>query len=94
MIIIFGSYVKGEEIKNSDIDIAVIDSNFKIKDKIREFASRHNKEVHLQYMKKTSFEEGLREKDTLAIEIARNHVVINNTQAFVDIMWRYFNESR
>ncbi|MCK4428882.1 MAG: nucleotidyltransferase domain-containing protein [Candidatus Aenigmarchaeota archaeon] len=91
-VILFGSYAKGEETSRSDIDLLIIrDGNEnKVMGAIKEFADRHNKEVHLHKMKKEDFESGLKEKDHFVIEILKNHIIWNNSPLFVDIFWRYF----
>ena len=94
-IILFGSYVKGNYRKESDIDILVIkDRGEKIIKALSEFGARHGKTIQIQRMTQDNFEKGLRDRDTLVLEIVKNHVVLNNSDTIVNILWRYYNEIR
>src|SRR3989339_576463 len=67
MIILFGSYAKGNETKNSDIDIYLETNDNKIKNKIKELNS------------KLSIKIGEFDLNSLLIkEIIKNHVIIKN----------------
>lgn len=96
-LILFGSYANWKEKKGSDIDLLVIryGSEKEMKrmiSKIEEFSSRHNIVMQIQKTTLKQFETGIREKDNLVVEIIRNHVVLNNTEVLVDILWRHYNE--
>ncbi len=93
-IILFGSYVKDEKTKESDIDIVILGGTKQLTEKLEEFWGRHNIEAHIQKISPKTFSEGLRNRDPLVTEIIKNHIVLNNTFAFVDILWRYYNEGR
>lgn len=92
-LILFGSYVKGEEKKGSDIDILLIKNGNEggIINKINEFSKRHKITIQVQKTTQEQFEAGVKEKDNLVVEIIKNHVTLNNAEVFVDILWRYFN---
>ena len=94
-IMLFGSYVKGNYNKESDIDILIIkDRNGKIIKSLSGFGTRHGKAVQTQRMTQDSFEKGLRERDTLVLEIVKNHIILNNSDTIVNMLWRYYNEIR
>ncbi|KKS53545.1 MAG: polymerase beta domain protein region protein [Parcubacteria group bacterium GW2011_GWA2_42_28] len=95
-IMLFGSYAKGNYRKESDIDVLIIkDRNEKnIVKSLSEFGTRHGKTIQVQRMTQDSFEKGLRDRDTLVLEIVKNHVVLNNSDTIVNILWRYYNEIR
>jgi len=93
-VILFGSYAKGTETKESDIDIVIIKDNNEphITKVLRDFAQRHNKTVQIQNLSKEQFESGVRRKDHLVIEIVKNHIMLNNNEYFIDVLWRYYHE--
>ena len=93
-MILFGSYSKGEEAKDSDVDILILKDGKeqKIENIIKEFAKRHNIEIQLQKMTGNQFESGIRERDNLIVEIVNNHIILNGSEFFVDMLWRNFHE--
>ena len=93
-VFLFGSYAKGTETKESDIDIVIIKDNNEphITKVLRDFAQRHNKTVQIQNLSKEQFESGVRRKDHLVIEIVKNHIMLNNNEYFIDVLWRYYHE--
>lgn len=73
MIILFGSYAKGNEKKNSDIDIYLETTKNKMKNKINEINSR------------LSIKIGEFDKSSLLIkEIIKNHVIIRGIEDFYE----------
>lgn len=90
-LILFGSYAKGLEHKESDIDLLLIieHKDSKIAAKIKELGKTYNKEVHLHRTTKDKFHAGLKEKDPLVVEIVHNHIILNNTDFFVELLWRH-----
>lgn len=89
-IIVFGSYAKEEENKESDLDILIINEK-KISDKIKEFSKLYNLKVYIHKFTQKQFENGIKEKDNLVIEIMHNHIILNNIDFFVDIFWRHYH---
>lgn len=93
-IIIFGSYAKATEEKDSDIDILLF-KDMKGKDlgiKIKEFAKQYNKTIQIQEATREQFEAGLWEKDPLVMEIVNHHIILNNNQFFIGMLWMYAHE--
>ena len=92
-VFLFGSYAKGTETKESDIDIAIIkDSDeLNITKLMKDFAQRHNKNIQIQKFDKEQFESGIK-KNHLIIEIVKNHIILNNNEQFIDILWRHYND--
>lgn len=93
-LVLFGSYAKKQESKNSDIDIAIILENEK---KINQIEARVESlklksipqlDIHLILIK--DFEEMLNsEEENLGKEIARNHLVYSNTGIFYKIIGKW-----
>ncbi len=93
-LIVFGSYAKGSEKKESDLDIMIIKGKNEtlIIKKLEELSKHYNIKLHIQKTDSENFEKGLRDKDYLIIEIVKNHVILNNAEFFVDVLWRYYHE--
>lgn len=73
MIILFGSYAKGNPKPNSNIDIYLETSNPKIKDKIEGINSRVSVKI------------GKFEVDSLLIkEIVKNHIIVRGVETFYE----------
>lgn len=92
-IILFGSYARRNETKESDIDILIFtdqgDYNGEVEKKIKDFGKTYGVRFQIQKGTRDSFEKGLLEKDPLVIEIAQNHVILNNYQFFIGVLWRF-----
>jgi len=92
-LILFGSHVKGTEIKTSDIDTLFIvregkKSEYeKWSNKIHELcdkiSSRHTKKISPFILSTKDFKEGLTKKQTLVIEIYKNHAVLFGYEFYI-----------
>ena len=81
MIILFGSYAKDAEKPNSDIDIYLETTNFRIKDKIKEIYS------------KLSIKTGEFNLNSLLVrEIIKNHIIISGVEGFYERI-NFFKET-
>lgn len=92
-LILFGSYAKEKDTEESDIDLLIIeDENEKsIIKNIQEFVSVYKIEAQIQTSSIQDFEAGLREGDNPIMEIVKDHVILNSSEIFVDILWRHFH---
>ena len=73
MAVIFGSYVKGNEKKESDIDVYIDTDNRKLREEIRMIDSRLSVKI------------GKYDKSSLLIkEIEKNHVIIKGVELFYE----------
>lgn len=90
-LILFGGYAKGLEHKKSDIDLLLITERKeqKIAAKIKELGKVYNKQMHFHQSERDTFEAGLKEKDPLVVEIVNNHIILNNSEFFVELLWRH-----
>jgi len=84
-IVLFGSYAKENATAESDVDILVIGNESK---KIREIARKQIKQVNLHFSTLREFENLLKKKNTLAIEIMKNHIIFGNS--FAELCWRFY----
>ncbi len=83
-VVLFGSYVKGYATEESDIDVLVLGKRSK---KIERFAKKDELNIHFSTIKK--FENLLKERNPLALEIIENHVVFGGLE-FLGLCWRYY----
>lgn len=94
-IVLFGSFAKRTFREDSDIDLFCLG---KIADKeieeIRKIGKTYGKTVNVKKSTIKKFEEGLRKKDPLIVEIIKNHVLLQNPEPFINSLWRYYYEIR
>ena len=61
---------------------------------IKHIGKTYGKTVNVKKSTLKNFELGLRKKDPLIIEIVKNHIILQNHEQFVNVLWRYSNERR
>jgi predicted nucleotidyltransferase len=86
---IFGSYAKGTETKDSDIDLFIIGEE--LKQDYDKKGELFDLEISIKYFRKKEFKKLLREKNNLVKEIVKNHVLISGFESFVYFVWRDFH---
>ena len=95
IIVLFGSYAKGNYTKDSDIDLFYVG---KIEDagvlEIRDIGKVYGKTINVKMLSLHLFENAVRRKDPLVREVIKNHVLLQNPHQFVNILWRYYDEIR
>ena len=79
--IIFGSYAKTNNIKNSDLDILFIN----IKKIDYELFN-----IHAQFGNLSEIKSKLNKGNTLLQEIANNHIILGDINTIVDVFWSYY----
>lgn len=83
--IIFGSYVKGLEKEDSDLDIFVAgDYN---RDEIKKVSKTLGIEINIKCYPLKTFEKNLT-KDILLKEVLRNHIVFVNVEKFIQMVFK------
>jgi len=86
-IVLFGSYVKGYSNSFSDIDVVIFAKNTeKLKRILRSLPK-----VQAQVIGFDNFKKKVLKKDSLAIEVLKNHVVFGDIQKFIELCWGYYN---
>ena len=85
-IVLFGSYAKGYFTEDSDIDLLILSKRSK---KAVEHTRLYSKDINIHFSTLNSFEKSLKQKNTLAIEIVRSHVVFGSAD-FIKLCWRYY----
>ena len=94
-VIVFGSYAKSNFTGESDIDIEILDIlGDRLISRIKQIGKVYGKEISVRASKAKSFEESIKKHEALAWEIINGHIILQGADAFVSILWRYFNESR
>ena len=95
-VVLFGSYAKGTETKDSDIDLLIFtdhhEYNTEFEKQIRDFSKRYKKKIQVQKGSRDAFEKGLWKKDPLVLEIVQNHVILNNYSHFIGMLWVFAHE--
>ncbi|MCD6215486.1 MAG: nucleotidyltransferase domain-containing protein [Candidatus Aenigmarchaeota archaeon] len=91
-LIVFGSYASGSFSKDSDIDIVIIGKHNK--KQIKKIKQKQIIEINEHYISYVDFSKLLKSKNSLAIEIMKNHVLFGDISKIVDIFWRREYERR
>ena len=92
-LILFGSYAKGYDREESDIDlfsIGKITENQQTN--IKKFEATFGEKINIKAATAENFEAGLRTGDILIKEVVANHIVICNPDPFVTLLWRQYIE--
>ncbi len=84
-LILFGSYAKETQSKDSDLDIAIIGS----KKGIDDIKRRQSIEINEHKISYSELGMLLKKENPLAIEIAENHIFFGNISELVDTLWRW-----
>src|SRR3989344_202012 len=86
-VVLFGSYAKGTEHKESDVDLWIVGRKNK---NIQRIIEKYPYEVHVQFSTLNEFQHKLEHKHNLALEIASHHVIFGNADEIVDGLMRYW----
>ena len=78
---IFGSYAKGYNKKDSDLDILILDNK---KYNLNKIKTKYNLKVQLLQLTKQQFKKGLKNKENFPQEVLYNHIIIQNYEFFVN----------
>ncbi len=86
-VVLFGSYAKGYATKESDIDLLIIGKRSK---KVKDVIKRYPFKINIHYSTFENFEKLLLKNNTLAKEIAKNHIIFTYCEEFIKILMRYY----
>lgn len=90
-IILFGSYAKNYATEASDIDTFYLGKLTKTqRQEIKKIGEIYGKEINIKTATIENFIDGLKSGDTLAREIAKNHITLQNPDLFVNLLWRNY----
>ncbi len=88
-IILFGSFSKETNTKESDVDLFII-SDVKINtNSIITSIDVIGQEINLKSSNRQQFLEGLRTNDPLIAEVISNHIILKGADEFSDMMWHH-----
>ncbi len=77
--LIFGSFAKKRNEKESDVDVLVFSKNKKF---IKELISKYGVNIHVQYSSYEYFLKSIKDKNHLANEIVKNHILFCDSYSF------------
>ena len=80
IVVIFGSYAKGIQKEDSDLDLFIVGKYDE--DKIKEVGHKYGIEINIKSYPMKIFEKEINE-DILLKEVAENHILINDAGGFV-----------
>jgi predicted nucleotidyltransferase len=92
-LILFGSYADGTATEESDIDLFTIGTLTKDQlTHLKKFEATYGKKINVKTTTVDNFNAALRTGDILIKEIIRNHIILQNADLYVTILWRYHAE--
>jgi predicted nucleotidyltransferase len=90
-IILFGSYTKNYATEASDIDMFHLGKLTETqRQKIRKIGETYGKEINIKTATMENFVDGLKSGDPLTKEIVKEHMVLQNPDLFVNLLWRNY----
>jgi hypothetical protein len=89
IIVLFGSFAKGQATRESDIDLFVINGKTVDRGAVRETGSIVGRSISVKSASKRAFVHGLRENDPLIREVVSDHIILKGVDDFCEILWRY-----
>lgn len=89
-LILFGSFAKSRETRDSDIDMLFLAEKEADKSLLAIIEAETGKEVNVKSMRVKAFTEGLNNGDALIMEIVKNHIILKGADSVCDILWNYY----
>jgi predicted nucleotidyltransferase len=92
-LVLFGSYAKDYSTEASDIDLFYLGKlEQEQSSEIRSRGKIYGKEINIKTSGMRNFQDGLRTGDTLIREVVENHIILQNSNPLVDLVWGYYVE--
>lgn len=92
-IALFGSQVKGYSTDASDFDLLHVGNLTEKQAKdIRSFGSIYRKRIDLKRISLRDFKDCLRKRDVLIWQVVSDHIILQGSSLWVDILWMYTHE--
>lgn len=89
-IVLFGSYAKNYATEASDIDLLYLGKLSEIQvEEIKKIGRIYGKEINVKTSTIKNFNDGLRTGDALIKEVMKSHIILQNPDQFVNLLWRY-----
>ncbi len=89
VVVVFGSYAKGTQKKDSDLDVFVAGAYDR--GKVSKVSELYNLQVSVKNYPASAFRRALRKKDVLLNEVIKNHVIISGAEGFVNAVMRDYH---
>jgi len=90
-IVLFGSYAKNYATETSDIDLFYLGKLSKgMLEEIKKFGKTYGKTINIKTVSLKNFKDGLRIGDALIREIVKSHIILQNSELFVSLLWRRY----
>ena len=80
LLVVFGSYAKGTQKENSDLDLLIVGTYDQTK--IKYFEKIYGIDINIKHYPKNIFKRELN-KDILLKEVVNNHIIITGIESFV-----------
>src|SRR3989338_2623231 len=94
-VILFGSYAKKTFKEDSDIDLFYLGELKEAEiTKIKSIGKTYGKTINLKTATIKNFENGLRKKDALIMEILKYHIILQSADTFISTLLSYYHEIR
>lgn len=88
-LLLFGSFAKKMQSKESDIDLFAISGSKVDRKRFMELGDRIGRDINVEQASTSRFMKGLRDKDPLIEEVVADHVVLKGADEFCNLMWWY-----
>lgn len=92
-IILFGSRARGDATSKSDVDVFIL-GKLEHRSFINNIENKTNLKINVKTATLEEFARGLRARDYLALEILKSHIILRNSNLFVNVIWRYYEKIR
>ena len=87
-VVVFGSYARGDERPDSDLDLLIIGQR---KDNDYDsYAKPFDLEVSTKYVSEPEFKQQVIRKNPLFSEIVHSHIILSGFEVFVGALWRHY----
>ena len=89
-IILFGSFAKGVQKEDSDVDIILIGQANR--EEIRKIVGRAPRKISIEYTSLAQFTRALKNRNALAVELLKNHAVYGDADLITDIFIKHYDQ--
>lgn len=90
ILIIFGSYAKGIEKKESDIDLFIIGEYQR--EYFKKISDMYGKEINVKQYTHPHFKKALKKKDYLVKEVIKDHILIQGAEEMISLLMGIYYE--
>jgi len=86
-VLVFGSYAKGYQKKDSDLDMLIFE-------KVPRISQKYIKKVHILTITESNFTKGIKQNQAFETEVLRNHVLIQGTEWIVKLWLNKYGQTQ